>query len=397
MEGDVREYVAACTTCARSKTSNSPPAGHLNPLSTPSRPWSHIAVDFITGLPPSQGHTVIFTIIDRFSKAARFIPLAQLPTATETAEILVDQVFRHHGIPSDIVSDRGPQFTSQVWKAFCNCLGATVSLTSGYHPQSNGQAERANQELEAALRCLTAQNSTDWSKFLVWVEYAHNNHPSSATGMSPFEASLGYSPPLFPSQELDLAVPSVQLHLQRCQQIWHQTRAALLRTKESNCQIANRRRVVGPIYHPGQRVWLSSRNIPIQATSRKLAPRFIGPYAIDRIINPTCVRLKLPSALKVHPTFHISQIKPVHESPLCPPSASPPPARVIDGAPAFTVSRILDVRRRGRGYQFLVDWEGYGPEERSWISRSMILDHSLISDFYRAHPDRRPGPPGGGR
>uniref|UniRef100_A0A8C7YBJ2 Gypsy retrotransposon integrase-like protein 1 n=1 Tax=Oryzias sinensis TaxID=183150 RepID=A0A8C7YBJ2_9TELE len=170
MDKDVREFVAACTTCARSKSSNSAPAGLLQPLPTPSRPWSHIALDFVTGLPPSQGNSVILTVIDRFSKMAHFIPLAQLPSATETAQVLVHQVFRHHGIPLDIVSDRGPQFVSQVWKAFCSALGATVSLTSGYHPQSNGQAERANQELEAALHCLAAQNDKDWSQYLVWIE-----------------------------------------------------------------------------------------------------------------------------------------------------------------------------------------------------------------------------------
>uniref|UniRef100_A0A8C8DLA6 Gypsy retrotransposon integrase-like protein 1 n=1 Tax=Oryzias sinensis TaxID=183150 RepID=A0A8C8DLA6_9TELE len=180
MDKDVREYVSACTTCARSKASSSAPAGLLHPLSTPNRPWSHLAIDFVTGLPPSRGNTVILTVIDRFSKMAHFIPLPQLPTATETADIMINHVFRHHGIPADIVSDRGPQFISQVWKAFCTALGATVSLTSGYHPQSNGQAERANQELEAALRCLAAQNQEDWSQYLVWIEYAHNTHPSTA-------------------------------------------------------------------------------------------------------------------------------------------------------------------------------------------------------------------------
>lgn len=124
--------------------------------------------------------------------------------------MLVEHVFRLHGIPVDIVSDRGPQFISQVWKSFCNALGAKVSLSSGFHPQTNGQTERANQDLEAALRCVAAQNQSSWSSHLHWVEYAHNSLPSSATGLTPFECSLGYLPPLFPAQETEIAVPSVQ-------------------------------------------------------------------------------------------------------------------------------------------------------------------------------------------
>ena len=200
MDQDTREFVAACTTCARSKASHRAPSGLLHPLPIPGRPWSHIAMDFVTGLPASRGNTVILTIVDRFSKSVHFVALSKLPTALMTAELLVDHVVRLHGIPSDIVSDRGPQFVSRVWKAFCKAMGATASLSSGYHPQTNGQTERTNQDLEAALRCMAEANPTTWSSHLTWVEYSHNSLVSSATGVSPFEASLGYQPPLFPAQ-----------------------------------------------------------------------------------------------------------------------------------------------------------------------------------------------------
>ena len=388
IEADTREFVAACTTCARNKASHSPPAGLLCPLPVPGRPWSHIGMDFVTGLPSSQGNTVVFTIVDRFSKAVHFVPLRKLPSSSETADLLVLHVVKQHGIPLDIVSDRGPQFTSRVWQAFCKGIGATVSLSSGYHPQSNGQAERANQCLGSMLRCVASRQPASWSKYLPWVEYAHNSMTSSATGMSPFECSLGYQPPMFPQQEVEAAVPSTRAHLRRCRRVWSTARAALLKATERMSRGANRRRVPAPAYRPGQQVLLRAKDLHLQVPSRKLAPRYVGPFPVEAIINPAAVRLTLPPSMKIHPVFHVSQLKPVAVSALSPPAPAPPPPRILeDGDPVWTVKEIMKVRRRGRGFQYLVDWEGYGPEDRSWVPPSYLADPALLDDFYQAHPD----------
>ncbi|KAK6303564.1 hypothetical protein J4Q44_G00260180 [Coregonus suidteri] len=109
---DVRVYVSSCSVCAQCKAPRHLPRGKLQPLPVPQRPWSHLSVDFVTDLPPSQGNTTILVVVDRFSKACRLLPMPGLPTALQTAEALFTHVFRHYGVPEDIVSDRGPQFTS---------------------------------------------------------------------------------------------------------------------------------------------------------------------------------------------------------------------------------------------------------------------------------------------
>ncbi|KAL0151676.1 hypothetical protein M9458_053077, partial [Cirrhinus mrigala] len=120
------------------------------------------------------------------------------------------------------------------------------------------------------------------------------------------------------------------------------------------------------------------------------APKFIGPFTVTKILSPVAVRLKLPPAYRrIHPIFHVSKLKPVFHSPINPPAPVPPPPRLVDGEPTYSVNRILDCRLRGRSFQYLVDWEGYGPEEKSWVPARDILDHSLIDDY-----NQRVGSPG---
>ncbi|XP_015260318.1 PREDICTED: uncharacterized protein LOC107104748 [Cyprinodon variegatus] len=227
---------------------------------------------------------------------------------------------------------------------------------------------------------------------LVWTDHKNLSYIQSVKRSNP-----RYQPPLFPTDEKDISVPSVQHHIRRLQKIWKDTIATLNQTSAQNKRFADRRHRPAPNYSPGQQVWLSTRDIPLKSISRKLSPRFIGPYKIASVINPSAVRLHLPPSLRIHPTFHVSQIKPVLTSPLCPPSDSPPPARDINGHPAFTVHRIVDSRCRDCGWQYLVVWEGYGPDDRTWVLGSFILDPSLIDDYRESLPSTSSGPPGGSR
>ncbi|KAL0192526.1 hypothetical protein M9458_010822, partial [Cirrhinus mrigala] len=218
---DVQEYVLACNICARSKNPNAPSTGELQPLPIPKRPWTHISLDFVSGLPESLGKNTILTIVDRFSKAVHLVALSGLPSAKTTAELILEHVVRLHGFPQDIVSDRGPQFTAKFWQAFCRLVGTTSSLSSGFHPQTNGQTERANQQLERFLRCFASEHQRSWASYLVWAELSNNLHTSTATGLSPFEVCYGFQPPIFEHQEPEVEVPSAQQLVRRCRRLWN--------------------------------------------------------------------------------------------------------------------------------------------------------------------------------
>lgn len=129
--------------------------------------------------------------------AFRLIPLPSLLMAFETMELLFNHVFRYFGIPKDIISGQGSQFLSHLWAIFMNKLGVSVSLLSRYHPQSNGQVERANQEIRCFLWLFCSENQRDWAQFLPWAKYAHNSLQHSAAQLMSFQCILDCQPPLF--------------------------------------------------------------------------------------------------------------------------------------------------------------------------------------------------------
>ncbi|KAK3547941.1 hypothetical protein QTP70_001326 [Hemibagrus guttatus] len=399
MATDIKRYVQGCRECAMSKNPRHLPSGKLLPLPVPDRPWSHLGVDFLTELPVSGGCTCVLVIVDRFSKSCQLIPLPGPPTALEAAECLFNHVFRYYGLPEDIVSDRGPQFTSRVWRAFFKRRGVTVSLSSGYHPQINGQTERKIQEVSRFLRAFCHSHQESWSQFLGWAEYAQNSLRQPTTGLTPFQCVLGYQPPLFPWDGEPSDIPAVDYWFRESEMVWGEVHLQLQWALRRCRMTADLRRSQAPEYQPGQKVWLSTQDIKLCLPCRKLSPRFIGPFTIVRQVNPVTYRLQRPPEYKIHPVFHVSLLKPHHPSVL--PSTEPGKAEeaplplLMDDGTAYLVKEILDSQCHGGRLEYLVDWEGYGPKERSWVPRNDILDPGLLEDFHANHPGR-PAPRGRG-
>uniref|UniRef100_A0A8C5QNB5 Gypsy retrotransposon integrase-like protein 1 n=1 Tax=Leptobrachium leishanense TaxID=445787 RepID=A0A8C5QNB5_9ANUR len=302
---DIREFIASCNVCAQNKTPADLPVGLLQPLPVPSRPWTHLSMDFIVDLPPSEGNTTILTVIDRFSKMAHFVPLKKLPSSEQLAGIFAKEVVWLHGIPQEIVSDRGTQLISRFWRSFCKEMGINLSFSSAYHPQSNGAAERTNQSLEQYLRFFISHQQDNWSSLLPWAELARNNVVHDSSGHTPFFATYGFHPALLPGTPSESPIPALNDHLQLLRQSWTRIQSALQKACVAHKKFADRHRRPGP-YVPGQRVWLSTRHIKLWVPSHKLAPRFIGPYRVLRRINPVSYALELPKSLRIPNSFHTS-------------------------------------------------------------------------------------------
>jgi len=191
MNERVIDFVRSCPECQQNKVSRHQPYGLSSPLELPYALWQSIPMDFITELTASEDHDQLWVIIDRFTKMAHFLPLrTEGKTAADLAIIFAGEIWRYHGLPADIVSDRDSRFTSETWKEFLRVSGIRLRMSTAFHPQTDGQTERLNQTIEAYLRAFVSKEQDDWVCLLRMAEFACCQWPSSPTTSRPPRAMV---------------------------------------------------------------------------------------------------------------------------------------------------------------------------------------------------------------
>ncbi|GJP34010.1 hypothetical protein CLOM_g18492, partial [Closterium sp. NIES-68] len=305
---DVQQFVARCDACARNKPDTQKPGGLLQPLEIPDEPWESVSLDFITDLPKTrEGHTAILVFVDRLTKMVHFVPTTTDVSAEDTARLFVSHIFRLHGLPRVLVSDRDPRFTSRFWQEVTRKLGTKLKMSSAFHPQTDGQTERTNRTLEQMLRSFISPMQDDWDELLPLVEFAVNNSVHDSTREKPFILNCGRHPTTPATHGIGgLKIPAAKDFVARQQEALKSARRWLEIAQQRQKSYADmKRREIS--YEVGDKVLLSTKNIRLKIPgARKLFPRWIGPFEVITRVGAVAYKLKLPDTLRIHNVFHVS-------------------------------------------------------------------------------------------
>ncbi|KAJ9533906.1 hypothetical protein QJQ45_026997 [Haematococcus lacustris] len=389
MRADVRHYVTTCDACQRDKSSTLKPGGLLNPLSIPDYRWESVSMDLITKLPSaSHGFDAICVFVDRLSKMVHFVPCKESMNAKGFARLFVDNVFKLHGLPKDMVSDRGPHFHNTFWHHVQKLLGMRGSLSSSYHPQSDGQTERYNRVLEEMLRHYISPTQADWPDYLSLAEFAVNNSWQESIKSTPFLVNTGQSPitPMLHSLPDKGRCPEGLSYATWWQEAVAKAKLCMQAAQQRQAAYANQdRRDVH--YKVGQMVLLSTKNMRLKpGKAPKLLPRFVGPFKVLDLVGQVAVNLQLPAFMsRLHPVFHVSLIKPYTGTDV---GFMPPPVEWLDEEPVYYVERLLDHRHvhAGKAKEYLVQWEGYDADHNTWEPRSNLVGcDKILAEYNAAH------------
>ena len=309
---DVERFIVRCGICQASK-GHASNAGLYLPLPIPSQPWTEISMDFVLGLPRTQrGFDSIFVVVDRFSKMVHLVPCKKTTDAVQVATLFFREIYKLHGLPVSIVSDRDSRFLSQFWRSLWRMLRTSLDMSSAYHPQTDGQTEVTNRALGDLLRCLVGDNICSWDSVLCQAEFAHNHAVNRSTGFSPFYVIYGVVPrsPI----DLNIAPDRTRSHGRACdmiedftsihQQVKANLEAATLKYKAS---VDSRRRDLQ--FQVGDKVWavLTKERFPPNSYN-KLKSRKVGPLEVLEKINNNAYRLRLPSHMNTSDVFNVKHL-----------------------------------------------------------------------------------------
>ena len=331
--------------------------------------------------------------------------------AEELAMAFITRVYCLHGCPETIVSDRGTQFISELWRAISDRLDVKLTPSSAHHPQTDGQTERLNATLETYLRGFMNFAQDDWVDWLPVAEFASNNAMNETTGCSPFFANYGFNPRIgieprkpcppdrTPAQKKEFL--KAQNIADRFEQLLTQLRALSESAAARYEQNANAHRTDAPVYREGDMVWLDTRHLRTNRPMKKGDDKWAGPFKISKAYKRACA-LELPGTIKVFPVFHTSLLRP-HSG-----GGLPGQDRLNEAESRHLRGRILE-RTDGNdapeerwefedlldshneaGLQYLVKWKHHPP---SWQPAADLRGQDdALWKYHEANPGK-PGPP----
>jgi hypothetical protein len=269
-------------------------------------------------------------------------------------------------------------------------LGVSMNLSTAYHPQTDGQTERVNQEIEQFLRVFVNHRQDDWAEWLPIAEFAYNNRIHSATRQTPFRLDSGQDPRLGSEPIRTGTVEAASDFAKRIKSAEEEAKSALKKAAEDMARYYDAHRSEAPEYSIGDLVWLDARDISTDRPTKKLSDKWLGPYKVDKVLSRSAIRLKLPRTMRVHPVFHVSKLRPFKPDPIVERSARPPPPPVLKGGETeeYEVERIENSRLFRRKLQYLVKWKGYPPSDNEWLPEANLENApDLVQDFHKAHPE----------
>src|SRR5258706_1776597 len=307
----VASYVAGCDVCNHCKSFPAQKVGKLIPNWIPTHHWEVISVDTIGELPESKGYNAILVAVDRLSKRIHAIPTITMVDSAGVACLFLEHVWRHHGLPEAIISDRGSAFISNFSRELAALLDIQLTPSTAYHPQTDRQMERVNQEIEAYLRVFVSHRQDDWADWLPLTKLAYNNKVHVATHWTLFELDVGQHPCLGVEPMRTSTVEAADTFVRRLDHAQEEAKATLEWAADDMKRYYDQNHQAVPEYKCGDRVWLSLQNYSSDCPMKKLDHKWAGPFLITKVVSPAAIKLRLSAQEKhVQPVVSISSICP---------------------------------------------------------------------------------------